>query len=138
MKNVLSMLSGRRLLMAYLLGVAACAAQATEGSNDISNGSLANRQDDAPGTGAANCAYILEENCRAKPSTDAQIRDCEQSKQERHRECLRTEACLAQLDVAVAACGTKPAENSPNRPTFDACVRRALDALNACTGATGP
>lgn len=141
MKNLISMQSGRRLLMAYLFGVAACVGQVADDSSDISAEALAKPKppaDDSPGVGAATCAPILQENCRAKPLTDAQLKACEQSKQDRYRECLRVEACSAQFDKASAACGPKPLQTSPKRPAFDACVQKALDALNACIGAAGP
>ena len=141
-KNHVWMQSGRGLLMAFVLGMGACVGEAPDSSGnsaDLAADRLANGSLDSPETGNATCAPILQEDCRAKPLTAAQITACEQSKRARYNDCVRVEQCTARFDVAVKACGNKPAESSPNRPAFDACLQRAADALNACIGpSNGP
>lgn len=138
MKNPSWMQSGRRLLMAYLLGMAACVGQAPDDPSDISAESLAKPKPpgDAPGTVPVSpaCAPILQLNCKAKPLTAAQLQACEQDKLNRYNDCVRDEKCTAQFEAAVDACGPKPVATSVKRPAFDTCVQKAGDVFDACVG----
>jgi hypothetical protein len=139
-------MSRTKLIVAVSLLLAACAADHVDERNSrIGRGGGGGTGDGAGtgGPGGAGCSGILEIDCNPaeKQYTPKQIAECEASRDRSYDLCVAEAACGAVRDPAIKACyspdGTKPAEGTPERGVFDACIDAAMAAYYACLPAGG-
>lgn len=94
------------------------------------------------GPGGAGCGAILEQDCDPdeKEYTPQQVAQCEAARQDSYDYCAIVAACNEKRAPAEKACyspdGTKPAEGTPERVVFDACMQAVQDAWTICVGPT--
>jgi hypothetical protein len=134
-----------RLTLCLML--AACAAEHVDQRNSRIGGGAGGTGGGGTGDGAGTggpggCGGILAQDCDPdeKPYTPQQIAECEAGRQASYDDCVVVEACNEKRAPAEKACyspdGTKPAEGTPERAVFDACMQVVQDAWTACVGAT--